>query len=281
MDYLTGIVLGILQGLSEFLPISSTAHLTIAGTWMGLISPDHPERWTAFIAVIQLGTLAAVLIYFLRDVLEIITAFVSENIASRVKFSNQTFHSRLGWYVLVGSLPIGILGILLKKVIEGHLTKSLTVIASSLIVLAVILAIAEFTGSFTKSLKRISFSDALLVGFAQCLALIPGSSRSGTTITAGIFLGMKREDAARFSFLLSMPAVFASGLLEFKESLHYMGSQDLLVLLVSTVAALVSGYAAIGLLLRYLRTHSTFVFVFYRIILGAVLLWFGVFHKAM
>jgi undecaprenyl-diphosphatase len=281
MTYLHGILLGIIQGISEFLPISSTAHLTVAGKWLGLINPEHPEQWTAFIAVIQLGTLAAVLVYFLRDVVEISFAFLSENVFSRISFRKQTLQAKLGWYVLIGSLPVGILGIFLKKIIEGHLTKSMAVIAATAIALALVLAAAEITGRFMKNLKSMSRLDALAVGFAQALALIPGSSRSGTTIAAGLFLGMTREAAARFSFLLSIPAVLASGLLEFHESLKFMGAQDLHVMLISTLAAAVSGYAAIAFLLKYLRTHSTFIFVFYRLVFGSGLLWFGVYRHLL
>ncbi|MEN6440416.1 MAG: undecaprenyl-diphosphatase UppP [Syntrophobacter sp.] len=275
MGLLEGILLGIIQGLTEFLPISSTAHLTIAGKWLGLIDPNRPESWTAFIAVIQLGTLIAVLVYFLRDVLEITVSFVAENIVSRTRFQHQSLQAKLGWYVILGSIPIAVIGLAFKKAIEGHLTKSLTLISITLIVLAVFLAIAEVTGRFRKDLRKMSILDAVLIGFAQALALIPGSSRSGTTITAGLFLGMTRESAARFSFLLSMPAVFASGLLEFKESLHLMPSQDLMILFAGTAAAAVSGYATIAFLLKFLKTHSTFVFVSYRIALGLFLIFFA------
>ncbi|MFZ2447520.1 MAG: undecaprenyl-diphosphatase UppP [Syntrophobacteraceae bacterium] len=275
MGIFEAILLGIVQGLTEFLPISSTAHLTIAGQWLGLIDPQHPEHWTAFIAVIQLGTLLAVLVYFFRDVLEITAAFIGENLVSRTRIRYQSTQARLGWFVIVGSVPIAVIGLVFKKAIEGHLTKSLTLIATSLIVMGLLLGLAEITGRFRKDIRKMSVPDALLIGCAQAFALIPGSSRSGTTITAGLFLGMTRESAARFSFLLSMPAVFASGLLEFKESLGFMGSQDLLVLFVATLASAISGYATIEFLLKFLRTHTTFAFVSYRIALGAFLLIFG------
>ena len=273
MNILQGIILGIVQGLTEFLPISSTAHVTVTGKWMGLISLDHPEQWTAFIAVIQLGTLAAVLLYFLRDIIEITLSFLKENLGERRKFRHQSLQSRLGWYVIIGSLPVCTLGIVFKKIIEGHLTKSMLVISLSLIILALILAFAELTARFSKSLQKITWLDSRCVGFAQALSLIPGSSRSGTTITAGLLVGMKRDVAARFSFLLSIPAVLASGLLQFWESLRFMNSQDMMVMAVSTAVSAVSGYAAIAFLLRFLRSHSTFVFVFYRIALGSILLW--------
>ncbi len=275
MGIFEAVFLGILQGLTEFLPISSTAHLTIAGKWMGLVDPNHPEHWTAFIAVIQLGTLLAVLLYFFRDVVEIIIAFIGENLVSRTRIRNQSTQAKLGWFVIVGSVPVAVIGLAFKKAIEGHLTKDLSVIAVMLIVMGIILGIAELTGRFRKDISRISLSDALLVGCAQACALIPGASRSGTTISAGLFLGMTRESAARFSFLLSMPAVFASGLLEFKESLGFMGSQDVVLLCAATAASAISGFAAIAFLLKFLRTHTTFLFVTYRIALGAFLIFLG------
>ena len=273
MSILHAILLGIIQGLTEFLPISSTAHLTIAGKAMGLISPEHPEQWTAFIAVIQLGTLAAVLVYFARDIVSITRAFLQENLVQRTALSQQSVNARMGWYVIIGSVPIVIIGIALKKLIEGSLTKELSVIAASLIILAIILWIAERIASFSRGIEQITWKDALLVGLAQCVALIPGASRSGTTITAGLFVGLRRDTAARFSFLLSIPAVLGSGLLEFYQSLHYLAADGLLALVIATVVSAISGYATIALLLRFLRTHTTTVFIIYRILLGILLFW--------
>lgn len=273
MSILHAILLGIIQGLTEFLPISSTAHLTIAGKAMGLISPEHPEQWTAFIAVIQLGTLAAVLVYFARDIVAITRAFLQENLVQQTALSQQSANARMGWYVIIGSLPIVVIGIALKKLIEGSLTKELSVIAASLIILAIILWIAERIASFSRGIEQITWKDALLVGLAQCVALIPGASRSGTTITAGLFVGLRRDTAARFSFLLSIPAVLGSGLLEFYQSLHYLAADGLLALVIATVVSAISGYATIALLLRFLRTHTTTVFIIYRILLGITLFW--------
>lgn len=273
MSIFHAILLGIIQGLTEFLPISSTAHLTIAGKAMGLISPEHPEQWTAFIAVIQLGTLAAVLVYFARDIGSIIRAFFQENLVQRTAFTRQSTHARMGWYVIIGSLPIVIIGLALKKLIEGSLTKELSVIAASLIALAIILWIAERVASFSRDIEQITWKDALLVGLAQCVALIPGASRSGTTITAGLFVGLRRDTAARFSFLLSIPAVLGSGLLEFYQSLDYLAADGLFALIMATVVSAISGYATIALLLRFLRTHTTTVFIIYRILLGIALFW--------
>lgn len=273
MSILHSLFLGIIQGLTEFLPVSSTAHLTIAGKFLGIISPEHPEQWTAFVAVIQLGTLAAVLLYFAKDISSITTTFLRENLgAGRLPIKQQSLNARLGWMIGIGSVPIVVIGLGLKKVIEGNLTKDLTVISCSLIGLAVILAIAERVATFKKNINAVTWWDAIVVGCAQSLALIPGASRSGTTITAGLFLGMTRETAARFSFLLSIPAVLGSGLLELKHSLGYITSADALALVVASAAAFVSGYASIAFLLKFLRSKSTYVFVIYRIALGVLLL---------
>ncbi|MCE1189077.1 MAG: undecaprenyl-diphosphatase UppP [Ignavibacteria bacterium] len=272
MSILQAIILGIVQGLSEFLPISSTAHLTLTGRLMGVINMEHPEQWTAFIAVIQLGTMAAVVIYFFKDILNIIKEFLSQNLFKRVEFKQQSLHARLGWFIIGGTMPIVVFGLGLKKIIEGTLTKNLLVIACSLIVLAVVLAIAEKTAKFKKNIVDMSLKDAIIIGIAQSFALIPGASRSGTTITGGLFCGLNREAAARFSFLLSIPAVFASGLLELKESLKFMDKSALTATMLATLAAGLSGYLAIDLLLKFLRKRSTFVFINYRIVLGVLLL---------
>ena len=192
MNIIEAIFLGIIQGLTEFLPISSTGHLTVAGKLLNLISADSPERWTAFIAVVQLGTLAAVLIYFWHDLWAIFVDFLRDNLTERKSFSSQSLHSKMGWFIILGTIPVVIVGLGFKDVIEGSLTKSLNLIAGSLIGLAVILALAEKFGRFKKELNEMKWYDALIIGIAQTLALIPGASRSGTTITAGLFLGLKR-----------------------------------------------------------------------------------------
>ena len=269
MSIIEAILLGIIQGLTEFLPISSTAHLTIAGKLLHLISSENPERWTAFIAVIQLGTMLAVIIYFWKDLVNIIADFLKENLLKRKNFSGQTINSRIGWYIIIGTIPIVIIGLSFKNVIEGVLTKDLWIISSSLIALAVLLAISEKVSKHLKEMDKIKWYDALIIGIGQTVALIPGSSRSGTTITAGLFLGLSRETAARFSFLLSIPAVLASGLLELKESLPYINFAESVNLIIATAVAGISGYMAIDFLLKYLRKNTTFIFVYYRIILGA------------
>jgi undecaprenyl-diphosphatase len=271
MTIFQAIILGLVQGLTEFLPVSSSAHLTLAGKLMGLISAEHPESWTAFIAVMQLGTLVAVLLYFANDIQRITTAFVKENIA-KTSFEAQSHEAKMGWYVIIGTLPIVTVGLLLKKVIESALTKDITLIAGMLIAFAILLEIAERVGKRTRTTNELTWIDAVWVGFAQVLALFPGASRSGTTITAGLFRGLQRGVAARFSFLLSIPAVLASGILQLKQALGVMGAQDMTTLAVATVAAGVSGYAAIAFLLKFLQTRTTTIFVVYRILLGIALL---------
>lgn len=272
MNTIEAILLGIIQGITEFLPISSTGHLTVAGKLMNLISIDNPERWTAFIAVIQLGTLFAVLIYFWKDLLLILEDFIHDNLLDRKKFDKQTMNSKMGWYIIFATLPVAVIGLGFKHIIEGVLTKDLYIIAGSLIVLAIILAVAEKTGRFTRKTKDFKWYDAVIIGFAQSFALIPGSSRSGTTITAGLFLGFDRETAARFSFLMSIPAVAASGLLEFYQSLKYIDHDGMINMIVATIASAVVGYLSIELLLKYLKKNSTFIFIVYRIIAGIIIL---------
>ena len=272
MNIFEAVILGIIQGITEFLPISSTGHLTVAGKLMHIISPEHPEQWTAFIAVIQLGTLAAVLVYFLKDIIKIIKAFFNDNLSSRKRFSEQNPDSKLGWLIIIGTIPVVIVGLSFKHIIEGTLTKDLYVIAGSLIGLAVILALAEMIAKFKKGIKDLSIRDSVIIGIAQCFALIPGSSRSGTTITGGLFIGLNREDAARFSFLLSIPAVLASGLLELYESLAFLNSSMVLNLVISTIVSGISGYLAIDFLLKYLRKNTTFLFIYYRIVLGILII---------
>jgi len=266
------ILLGIIQGLSEFLPISSTGHVTVAGKLLNLISSEHPERWTAFIAVIQLGTMFSVLIYFAKDLFLIVRDFLRDNFLSRKKFSLQSLNSRLGWLVIVGTIPVVVIGLLFKDSIEGTLTKNLYVISFSLIGLAIILAIAEKIANFKKDMGNITVKDSIIIGIAQAFALIPGSSRSGTTITGGLFLGLKRDVAARFSFLLSIPAVLASGLFELIHSLDYLTADMALNIIIATLVSGISGYLAIDFLIKFLKKHSTFVFIYYRIAIGLFIL---------
>ena len=271
MNLLEAIILGIVQGLTEFLPISSTGHLTLAGKFMNLISSEHPEQWTAFIAVIQLGTMLAVLVYFWKDLISIIKDFINDNIIKRISYSNQQVNSKLGWLIIIGTIPVVIIGLTFKDVIEGALTKNLYIIAASLIVLALILALAEKTAKFKKNLENVTILDSIIIGVAQALSLIPGSSRSGTTITAGLFVGLNREAAARFSFLLSIPAVLASGVLQLYEAVEFLDKAMAVNIIVATIVSGISGYLAIDFLLKFLKKNSTFLFIYYRIGLGIII----------
>jgi undecaprenyl-diphosphatase len=281
MSLLQAILLGIVQGLTEFIPISSTAHLVLAGRVMNLALT--PEQLTASIAVIQLGTLIAVIVYFAGDIWNITRAFVHDHYmllknGRRDQFNRKNDHARLspearlGWLVIIGSLPVGVVGLIFKKQIEGTFTKNLWVIAIMMIAIALLLAVAELIGKKRRRMQELGIGDALAVGFAQCLALIPGSSRSGSTIMGGLFAGQTRETAARFSFLLSIPAIAASGLLEMKEALQTLPQSSLAPLVVGTIVSAIVGYASIWFLLRFLRTHTTGVFIGYRLIVGAAIL---------
>ena len=278
MTLLQAIILGIVQGLTEFIPVSSTAHLVIAGRVMKLALT--PEQLTASIAVIQLGTLIAVFIYFAGDIWNITSAFTIDHLRlitgkaspgtnAPARLSHDAW---LGWLVIIGSIPVAAVGLLLRKQIEGAFTKNLWVIATMMIVVALLLTIAEFVGRQRRHMQDLGVKDALAVGFAQVLALIPGSSRSGSTIMAGLFAGEARETAARFSFLLSIPAVAASGLLELKQALRILPHDSLTTLAVGTIVSGIVGYASIWFLLRYLRTHTTGVFIGYRLLVGGAIL---------
>jgi undecaprenyl-diphosphatase len=275
MTLIQAILLGIVQGLTEFIPISSTAHLVLASRVLGLAL--NPEQLTASIAVIQLGTLIAVLIYFAGDIWNISIAFVSDHLklltGGRSEPGPRLSHDALlGWLVVIGSLPVAVVGLLFKKQIEGTFTKNLWVIATMMVVIALLLAIAEAVGKKQRQMQDLTVKDALIVGFAQCLALIPGSSRSGSTIMGGLFAGEARDTAARFSFLLSIPAIAASGLLEMKEALHRLPQGSLTALAVGTIISGIVGYLSIWFLIRFLRTHTTGVFIGYRLIVGAAIL---------
>jgi undecaprenyl-diphosphatase len=263
MSLIEAIVLGLVQGLTEFLPISSTAHLRIVPELLGWNDPG-----AAYSAVIQLGTVAAVLIYFRRDLVKLTAAFF-QGLVKREPFA--TLESRLAWFVLVGTLPIGVLGLTFKKYIESSL-RSLYIISASLIILAIILLIVERRASHQRTLADMRWRDGLIIGGWQSLALIPGSSRSGTTLTGALSLGLKREDAARYSFLLSIPATTLAGVFELKHLLQADSRPSTVALVTGTLVAFGSGLAAIAWLLRYLRTRSTMIFVVYRVALGLALI---------
>ncbi|MFN2453070.1 MAG: undecaprenyl-diphosphate phosphatase [Pyrinomonadaceae bacterium] len=292
MTTLQAIILGIVQGLTEFIPVSSTAHLIFASRALNLFGGVEQtlraENTTASIAVIQLGTLVAVLLYFAGDIWNITRAFVLDHlrllqgggkVAASSRMANTGTPPRrlsedalLGWLVIIGSIPVGVVGLLFKKQIEGTFTKNLWVIATMMIVVALLLVVAELVGKRQRTMKELGVRDALAVGGAQVLALIPGSSRSGSTIMGGLFAGETRETAARFSFLLSIPAVAASGLLELKEALHKLPQGSGGALVIATIVAGVVGYASIWFLIHYLRSHSTAVFIGYRLIVGIAIL---------
>ena len=265
MSLLEAIVLGIVQGLTEFLPISSTGHLRIVPAFFGWEDPG-----AAFTAVTQLGTMAAVLLYFRAELMRIARAW-AQSITDRPK--RRELDARLGWYIVLGTVPIGVFGVLFKDQIETG-ARDLYLIGVALIVVGVIMSIADHVGSRERQLEQIETKDGFWVGVAQAFALIPGVSRSGATITTGLFLGLDRAAAARFSFLLSVPAVVLSGLFELSfiiegEEGEHIGADALLV---ATGFAFVVGYASIAFLLRFLATHTLFVFVAYRIVLGVIVL---------
>jgi undecaprenyl-diphosphatase len=264
MTAIQALTLGLAQGLTEFLPISSIAHLRVIPALLG-----WPDPGAAFSAVLQLGTLAAVLVYFASD-LWIMTRAVLRGVADGRPWEKQ--EARLAWFILIGTFPIGVCGLLFRRLIVGEF-RSLYVISGSLIVLGIFLWVAEKRAGFRRGVESLGWVDSQLIGLAQALALIPGSSRSGTTITAAMFLGLTREAAARFSFLLGVPAIGAAGLFELRDLLkHGLGGAEEFALAIGILTSAVSGYLAIDLLLRYLRTRTTYVFVWYRIGLGLVLL---------
>lgn len=255
------IVLGLVQGITEFLPISSTAHLRIVPALLG-----WPDPGAAYSAVIQLGTVLAVILYFAKDVGRLLGAFVKGLVAKK---PFETPDARLAWCVGLGTIPIGIAGLLLKKTIETTF-RSLYVIAASLIVLAVVLFVVERVSKKRRQLADVTLTDGVIVGLWQAVALIPGSSRSGTTITGALMRGFTREDAARFSFLLSIPATALAGVFELK---HLLEAPDrpILMMAIGTAVSFFSGLAAIAWLLKLLRTRGLAGFVVYRIALGLLL----------
>lgn len=272
MDLLQALILGIVQGLTEFLPISSTAHLLIVPALLG-----WPDPGAAFTAVIQIGTLVAVLAYFRDDIARIAKAWMLGLLDRRPV---ATLEARLGWMMILATVPIVVCGLLFQDQIE-HQLRSLYVMAGAMIGLAVILGLAEAAlkrrqrrGIPLKQLEDVTWTDSIVTGVAQALALVPGSSRSGTTITACLFLGLARDTAARFSFLLSLPAILAAGIYQLLKARHelFSSSDDVLALAVSTVASGIVGYWSIAFLLRYLKTHSTYLFIIYRLVVGGLIL---------
>lgn len=256
------IVLGFVQGLTEFLPVSSTAHLRIVPSFLGWEDPG-----AAFTAVIQLGTMAAILLYFRVEIGRILVAWTR---GLRNPEIRTTLDSRLGWYVLIGTIPIGILGLAFRHQVETG-ARNLELIGTALIVLGLALLYAEHVSTRSRDVDSLTMRDGVLIGFAQACALVPGVSRSGATITGGLFLGLTRTAAARYSFLLSIPAVVLSGLLELRHATEGNGP-GIGPTIIATAVAFVVGYASIAGLLRFLTTHSTLVFVVYRVALGTTVL---------
>ncbi len=262
MSNLEAIVLGLVQGLTEFLPISSSGHLRIVPALLG-----WPDPGAGFTAVIQLGTMAAVLIYFRADLWRIAGAWLSE---LRVPIRRAGQEARLGWFIVLGTIPISIFGLIFKDQIESG-ARSLYLIGSALILFSFVMVAAERVGTRQRSLDGMDGRDGLFIGVAQSLALIPGVSRSGATISAGLFRDFDRVAAARYSFLLSVPAVVLSGLFELRK-VGEAGGPSVAATVIATLVAFVSGYAAIAWLLRYLGSHSLEIFVVYRIALGVLVL---------
>ncbi len=262
MDLFQSIILGILQGLTEFLPISSSGHILILPAILGWEDPG-----AAFTAVIQLGTEAAVLIYFRKDLWNIAKTWL---VSLRRPELRGELNARMGWYLIIATIPISVLGLAFQDQIETA-ARNLWIVGSMLIVFGLILGLADKIGTREREVDNLSFRDGVLIGLAQSLALIPGVSRSGATISAGLFLGLNRRAAARFAFLLAIPAVVLSGFYQLYKLLSGKETFDepMLNIAVATIVAFVVGYAVIAWLLRYLTTHSMAIFVWYRVIVGA------------
>jgi undecaprenyl-diphosphatase len=265
MSWLQVVVLAVVQGLTEFLPVSSSGHLAIVSRVF-----FTGDAGASFTAVTQLGTEAAVLVYFARDIARILIAWFRGLGAA----AHRTSDYWMGWYVIIGTIPICVLGLVFKDAIRTEV-RNLWVIATALVVFSAVIALAERIGRQTRDAEQLNWRDAIIVGTAQCLALVPGVSRSGSTISAGLFLGLERELSARFGFLLAIPAVFASGLFSLpdafrpvSEGMSATGPQ----LLVAIAIAFVVGLAAVAWFLRFLVSHSMYWFVGYRVVAGVAVL---------
>ena len=264
MDYLDAVVLGIVEGLTEFLPVSSTGHLTIAEKALGL-DLDDPAV-TAYTAVIQMGAILAVVVYFARDIARIATAWVRGLFDA--EWRGHRDH-RMGWYVIVGSIPVGVAGLLGKDLIKGDL-RSLWVVGAALVLWSGVMWLAERVATQERSEKQLTLRDAIVVGLVQIVSLVPGVSRSGATISAGLFLGLDRVAATRLSFFLSIPALTAAGMYELPDALD--GSLDVGPMVVGTVVAFVVAFASVAWLLKFVAHHTIAWFVPYRVVLGLAIL---------
>jgi undecaprenyl-diphosphatase len=257
------VVLGIVEGITEFLPVSSTGHLTVCEEMLGL-AVDDPAV-TAYTAVIQVGAIAAVLVFFRGDIARLALAWVRGLLSASHRRERD---SRFAWYVIAGSLPIGIAGIALEEVIKGPF-RSLWVVGGALVAWSAVMVLAERTATQARSEEQLGLRDALVIGLAQCVALIPGVSRSGATISAGLFRGLDRVTATRMSFFLSIPALTAAGLYELKDALSE--SIGIVPLVVGTLVSFVVGYAAVAWLIRFVAHHTLAAFVWYRVLVGLAL----------
>jgi len=264
MNYFDAVILGIVEGLTEFLPISSTGHLTITAKLLGLDIASKDV--TGFTAVIQVGAILAVVLYFAKDIWTIARAWVLGLFKAEYRGS---FEHRMGWYVIVGSIPIGIVGLLAKDLITGPL-RSLWVVGAALILWSGVMLYAERVGKQDRGEKQLTMKDAIIVGVVQCFALIPGVSRSGATISAGLVQGLDRVTATRLSFFFSIPALLAAGAYELKDALG--GSIEVGPLVVGTVVSFVVAYGTVAWLLKFVAHHSIGAFVPYRVGLGVLIL---------
>jgi undecaprenyl-diphosphatase len=267
MTFIEAILLGLIQGLTEFLPISSSAHVQIAQELMGLSELSKPQL-TAFIATIQIGTEAAVVIYFFKTIVEILSSFFRTGFR---RWSMQEPNAKLGWLIVIGTMPIAILGLTFRDLVENDV-RQLWVIGFTLIVFGVFLGLADSFGKKRKTLADLNLKSGIVFGLGQAMALIPGVSRSGGSITVGLMLGFSREAAARFSFLMSIPAVLAAGIYQFVESFSELPNDLLSATIIATIVSFVSGYAVIAWLLRYLEKGSFLPFVIWRVGVGSLLL---------
>ncbi len=267
MSPFEAILLGIIQGLTEFLPISSSAHVQIAQELMGLSDLSKPEL-TAFIATIQIGTELAVIVYFLKTLVSILRAFFTEGLRP---FAKQSSESKMGWLIIIGTLPIVALGLLFQDFIENQL-RQLWVIAVMLIGFGILLGIADRYAPKQRAIEELEVKSGLLFGFGQALALIPGVSRSGGSITVGLMLGFTREAAARYSFLLAIPAVLAAGGYQFLKTYQDLPEDLLWATIAATFVSFLVGYAVIAWLLKYLTKGSFMPFVIWRVGVGTLLL---------
>lgn len=267
MSFFEALILGVVQGLTEFLPISSSAHVQIAQQLMNLTSLSKPQL-TAFIATIQIGTEIAVVGYFAKDILRIGSSWIKWAARPRKLMSSDT---KLGWLIILGTVPVVLLGLLFRDLIENEV-RSLWVIAYTLIGFGVLLGIADAVGKKTRPIDDLNLSHGILFGLGQALALVPGVSRSGGTITVGLLLGYTRQAAARYSFLLAIPAVLGSGLFQFLSSAKDLNLDFMFATILATAVSGVVGLSVIHFLLKYLQKGSFLPFVIWRVAVGSWLI---------